>query len=317
MRGVFLDYATVSQDDIDLSPLRDGLDELEVHAVTPQADIVARIAGFEVVLTNKCQLTADIICQSLDLKIICLAATGFNNVDIAAAREHGVAVCNIRAYCTGSVTQHVFAMALALTQHLQPYQALLQQGAWKQAPQFTLLDYPIHELSGRTFGIIGYGTLGQSVENVARAFGMKVLIAERKGQPPRAGRVPFETVMSDSDIISVHCPLTDETRKLIDANSIALMKPTAILVNTARGAVVDEQALANALCERRIGGAGIDVLSEEPPVNGNPLLDIQSPQLIMTPHVAWAAVEARQRAIEQMAAAVRAFAAGERFNRVD
>lgn len=316
MKGVFLDFATVSAGDVDAAPLVGALDDLTLYDVTPQAAIPARIAASNVVLTNKCRLGAREMDAAPQLQLIALAATGYNNIDIDAARERGIAVTNVRAYCTPAVAQHVFALLLALNQQLDGYRKLLADNAWKNAPQFTLLDFPFHELTGRTLGIIGYGELGSTVARIAEAFGMRVLIAERKGAEPRHGRRRFEEVLEQSDVISLHCPLTPETERLIDRDALRRMKNDAILINTARGAIVDEAALADALRAGEIGGAGIDVLSEEPPVNGNPLLDPSIPNLIVTPHVAWAAVEARQRAVAQMAACVAAFRGGREMNRV-
>lgn len=322
MRGVFLDHDTIAhRGDVDLAPLAALLDPLVVHGVTAPGSLAARIADAEVVLTNKCALDAAALAAAPRLKLVCLAATGYNNVDLAAARARGIGVCNIRAYCTPSVVQHVFALILAHAQHLDGYRALVAARAWERAPQFTLLDHPIHELAGRTLGIVGWGELGRAVAGVAAAFGMRVLVAERRADgrraAPRAGRVAFETVLAESDFLTLHCPLDDSTRGLIGATELSRMKPSAVLINCARGAVVDEAALAAALRAGRIAGAGIDVLSQEPPTAGNPLLEPGVPNLIVTPHVAWAAVEARQRAIGQMAECVAAFLRGERLNRVD
>jgi glycerate dehydrogenase len=328
VNGVFLDLDTVAhQGDVDLAPLRATLATLEVHGVTPAAALAARIASAEIVLTNKCALDAAAFAAAPRLRLVCLAATGHNNVDLAAARAHGVAVCNIRAYCTPGVVQHVFMLLLAHAQRLDGYRAMVAARAWERAPQFTLLDLPIHELAGRTLGVIGWGELGRAVAKVAAAFGMRVLVAERKpvagaaSGALRPGRTPFDQVLAESDYLTLHCPLDASTRGLIGATELARMKPTAVLINTARGAVVDEAALAAALRAGRLGGAGIDVLSQEPPIvvdgKGNPLLEPGIPNLIVTPHVAWAAVEARQRAIEQMAACIAAFRRGERMNRVD
>lgn len=317
MRGVFLDFATVSNDDIDLAPLESALSTLDVRDVTPQEKITEVLGDADVVLTNKCRITRDIMSAAPKLKFISLSATGFNNVDIESARELGIGVANIRAYCTPSVVQHVFSLLLTLNQNLDGYRELLRAGAWRKAPQFTLLDYPIHELASMTLGIVGAGELGSNVARVAEAFGMRVILAERRGQSPRKERVEFERVLTEADVISLHCPLTPETERLFGANEFRAMKKSAFIINTARGAVIDEAALADALRQGDIAGAGIDVLSEEPPVNGNPLLADDIPNLVLTPHIAWAGVEARQRAIEQMADAIAAFARGERFNRVD
>ena len=316
MNGVFLDFATLSRDDIDVAPLRAVLDELLLHDVTPADAIRARIATASCILANKCRIGAAEMDAAPGLELIALAATGYNNIDIEAAKARNIAVCNIRAYCTPAVVQHVFALMLALNQRLDGYRNLLAHGNWRESPQFTLLDFPFHELRAQTLGIIGHGELGRSVARVAEAFGMRVLIAEHKGREPRPGRTAFETVLREADVISLHCPLTPATEKLIDANALGAMKRDAILINTARGAIVDEAALAAALRNGEIGGAGIDVLSQEPPVDGNPLLDTEIPNLIVTPHIAWAATEARQRAIQQMADCVAAFRRGERMNRV-
>lgn len=317
MHGVFLDYATVSNADIDPAPLQGALESLTLHETSTQDEIPARVADADIVLVNKCRIGAREMDAAPRLRLIALAATGFNNIDLDAARERGIAVTNIRAYCTPAVVQHVFALLLALNQKLGAYAEQLREEAWKRAAQFTLLDFPFHELAGRRFAVIGYGELGRAVADVATAFGMQVLVAERRGSAARAGRVAFETALREADIISLHCPLTPGTRGMINAETLALCKDSAILINTARGALVDEYALAHALRAGRLGGAGIDVLSEEPPVNGNPLLAQDIPNLIVTPHIAWAAVESRQRAVMQMADCIVAFRRGERLNRVD
>lgn len=316
MRGVFLDLATVDHDDIDLGPLERVLEPLLSHAVTAKADIVGHIGDAEVAISNKVVLDADTIAAAPDLKLICLAATGFNNVDIDAAREHDIAVCNIRGYCTASVAQHALALILALNSHLKEYAALLRDGAWRESPQFTMLDFPIMELTGRKLGIVGYGELGRAVAKLGHAFGMEVLVAARPGTEPSPGRIALESLLPQVDVLSLHCPLTDATRGLIGERELAAMQPHALLINTARGALVDEAALAKALRGGRLGGAGIDVLSEEPPVHGSPLLADDIPNLILTPHIAWAAREARQRAVDEIAENIRAFRAGTPRNRV-
>jgi glycerate dehydrogenase len=305
MKAVFPDFATVSHGDIELAALEATGIELVLHDVTPPDALAARLAPAEILITNKIRIGAAELEAAPRLKLICLAATGVNNVDLEAARARGIGVCNITAYCTASVVQHVFAMILALTQHLSGYQRLLQQGAWKNSPQFCLLDHPIRELAGRKLGIVGFGELGRGVARAAPAFGLEVLVSERPGGPPGPasdGRRPFGQVLAEADILSLHCPLTDATRGLIDADALARMKPAALLINTARGALVDSAALAAALRAGRLAGAGIDVLPQEPPVDGDPLLDPAIPNLIITPHVAWAARESRQRAIDEIAA---------------
>lgn len=323
MKAVFPDFATVSRDDIDLAPLRATGIDLALHGVTTAAELPARLAAAEILITNKIRIGTAELAAAPRLKLICLSATGVNNVDLEAARARGIGVCNITAYCTASVVQHVYALILALTHHLAGYQRLLQAGAWKTSPQFCLLDFPVRELAGRKLGIVGFGELGRGVARVAPAFGLEVLVSERPGGSAGgdrgandAPRRPFEQVLSEADILSLHCPLTEDTRGLIDAAALGSMKRDALLINTARGALVDSTALAAALREGRIGGAGIDVLPQEPPVDGDALLDPAIPNLIITPHVAWAARESRQRAVNEIAANIRSFMAGGRRGRV-
>jgi len=322
MKTVFPDFATVSRGDLDLSRLRVAGIDLVLHDVTTAESLPSRLAPAEILITNKIRIGARELAAAPALKLICLSATGVNNVDLDAARARGIGVCNITAYCTLSVVQHVYAMILALTHHLAGYQRLLQQGAWKESPQFCLLDYPIRELAGRKLGIVGYGELGRGVARAATAFGLEVLVSERPGGAPAAesgdgvSRIPFEQLLAEADILSLHCPLTETTRGLIDAAALRRMKPDAILINTARGALVDSMALATALRDGRIAGAGIDVLPQEPPVHGDPLLDTSVPNLIVTPHVAWAARESRQRALDEIAANIQSFMSGGRRGRV-
>jgi glycerate dehydrogenase len=319
MKAVFPDFSTVSRNDIDVGSLEATGIDLVLHGVTTAEALPARLAPAEILITNKIRIGAAELAAAPKLRLICLSATGVNNVDLEAARARGIGVCNITAYCTASVVQHVYALILALTHHLAGYQRLLQQGAWKKSPQFCLLEYPIRELAGRKLGIVGYGELGRGVARVAPAFGLEVLVSERPGGssgPADEDRLPFERVLEEADILSLHCPLTDATRGLIDAAALARMKPGAILINTARGALVDSAALADALRSGRIAGAGIDVLPQEPPVDGDPLLDSAIPNLIITPHVAWAARESRQRAIDEIAANISSFMAGGRRGRV-
>lgn len=317
MHAVFLDLATLSRDDINLDPLRQSVDQLTTYPTCTRAEVLARVRSAEVILTNKIRIDAEVIAAAPQLRLICLAATGYNNVDLEAASTAGVAVSNIRDYCTAAVAQHVFALILSLNQHLHEYDQALASGAWRHSPQFCLLDWPIRELAGQTLGIVGYGTLGQAVARLGEAFGMRVLIARRPGaQDNRPGRVDLDALLPQADVLSLHCPLTADTHHLIDADALARMKPDALLINTARGAIVDPAALAAALKNSQLGGAGIDVLSQEPPVDGDPLLELRTPRLIVTPHIAWASIEARQRAIDEMASNVRAFAAGQPRNLV-
>jgi len=318
VRGVFLDYATVSHHgDLDPSRLVRALPGLELRPQTAQADVARAVAGAGVVLVNKLRIGGDVIAATPTLKLIALAATGTNNVDLETARERGVAVCNLRDYCTASVVQHVMATLLLLTHRLREYDALVRSGAWQKGEQFCLLEYPIRELAGRRLGIVGYGTLGRAVGRAAQAgLGMELAIANRPGGAPQPGRLSLEELLPTVDVLSLHCPLTPATEGLIGARQLSLMKPDAVLINTARGGLIDGAALATALRAGRLGGAAIDVLPREPPVDGDPLLAPDIPNLTVTPHVAWAAREARQRCIDEMAANVEDFFHGGRRGRV-
>jgi glycerate dehydrogenase len=317
MPAVFLDYATVSfNGDLDTRSLREALPGLEIRDHTAQQDVASRVAGRDVVLVNKLRITREIIEASPALRLIALAATGTNNVDLVAAGEHGVAVCNLRDYCTASVVQHVFGVLLLLTQRLREYDALVRSGAWQRGEQFCLLDYPIRELVGRRLGIVGYGTLGRGVARAATAFGMEVLVANRPGGTAVPGRMDLDELLPAVDVLSLHCPLAPATQGMIGAARLSRMKRDAVLINTARGALVDAAALADALRGGRLGGAAIDVLSQEPPVDGSPLLAGDIPNLVVTPHIAWAAREARQRCIDEMAANIADFRRGGRRGRV-
>ena len=317
MRAVFLDYGTVSNGDLDTGPLERALPGIVIHGRTAQEDVPARIAGFEAILANKSRIDGAAIRANPQLEFIGLTATGTDNVDLATAREAGVAVCNLRDYCTASVAQHVFALLLALTHKVADYDALVTEGRWQVAGQFSVFPYPIHELRGRVLGIVGYGTLGKAVAAIAQAFGMRVEVASRPGGPARDGRRELDALLPELDVLTLHCPLTDATRGLIGRERLARMKPDAVVINTARGALVDAAALAEALKAGRLGGAGIDVLEREPPPPDHPLLDPTIPNLIVTPHVAWAAREARQRCLDELVLNVQSVLSGSRRNRVD
>ena len=317
MRAAFLDYGTVDAGDLDVTALRLATGDLTLHRTTDTEHVVERLRGCDIALINKIRLGRAQFERLPALRLVALAATGSDNVDIDAAREHGIGIANIRDYCTPSVAQHVFALVLTLSRRLDRYRGLVAGGQW-QAPQpFCLLDEPMVDLHGLTLGIVGYGTLGRAVAALAEAFGMNTIIARRPGGLPAPGRVPLGELLECSDVISLHCPLTDATRGLIDSAALAQMRPTAILVNTARGALVDSEALARALREGVIAGAGIDVLPVEPPRACEPLLARDIPNLILTPHVAWASVKARQQALDELAANVVAFEGGVVRNRID
>ncbi|MCB1776583.1 MAG: 2-hydroxyacid dehydrogenase, partial [Candidatus Competibacteraceae bacterium] len=283
MLGVFLDQDSLDCGDLDFGNLSQALPKLHYYAATAPDEVAERIAEAEVVISNKVQLDAAALKQARRLKLICVAATGVNNVDLEAAAQHGLTVCNCRGYGTAAVVQHVFALLLSLTTHLPKYRQAVREGRWQQARQFCLLDYPIRELAGKTLGIVGYGELGRGVARIAEAFGMKVLVAQRPSVvEEQEGRMPLPILLPQVDVLSLHCPLTPETRGLIGAWELALMKRDAILINTARGGLVDEMLLANALRQGALGGAGVDVLSLEPPAEGNPLLALDIPNLIVT-----------------------------------
>ncbi|MBK8182236.1 MAG: 2-hydroxyacid dehydrogenase [Candidatus Competibacteraceae bacterium] len=312
MLGVFLDRDSLDCGDLDFSGLDHLLPNLAYYPATAPDQVAARIAEAEVVISNKVMLDAAALQQAPRLRLICIAATGVNNVDLETAAQAGITVCNCRGYGTASVVQHVFALLLALCTRLPEYRQAVRRGRWQQAHQFCLLDYPIRELAGKTLGIVGYGELGRGVARVAEAFGMQVLLAQRPGAvEPEEDRIPLPILLPQLDILSLHCPLTPETRGLIGAWELALMRRDAILINTARGGLVDEAMLAAALRQGALGGAGVDVLSLEPPVAGNPLLAPDVPNLIVTPHSAWGSRESRQRLVGQLAENIQGFFDGE------
>ena len=271
---------------------------LQVFDRTATDEIQQRAAGAEVVLTNKTQLTAEILAGLPDLKLISVLATGVNVVDLDAARAHGITVCNVPGYSTPNVAQAVFALLLELTNQTALHAAEVRAGHWSSCPDFCFWRGELVELDGRTLGLIGYGAIGQAVAAVGRALGMNVLaVRRRKGVgDDDTTFTDVSTIFRESDVISLHCPLTPETEKLVDASRLAVMKPTAYLINTARGGVVHEHDLAEALNSEQIAGAGLDVLSVEPPPMTNPLLTAKN--CLITPHIAWASRAARQRLIE-------------------
>lgn len=316
MKGVFLDLETTDNGDIDFDKLRQTLPEWEFHALTGPAEINDRLKDAAVAVANKAVLDRSALESAKHLKLVCIAATGTNNVDLDAARELGIAVCNVVHYATSSVVQHVFGLIFALDSRILQYHQAVQAGRWAQSSHFSMLDFPIRELAGKTMGIVGYGELGHGVARAAECFGMNVLIAQRPGGSPQPGRLTLDELLPRVDVLSLHCPLTEQTRHLIGSNQLKLMRHDALLINTARGGIVDEEALVEALRNGEIGGAGIDTLTTEPPVNGNPLLKFTSPNLIVTPHTAWASQQARQRLVDGVVANIQSFLAGSLTNRV-
>jgi glycerate dehydrogenase len=314
--GIFLDSDTLGGD-VDLSALRDTLARWHFLQVADAAAALDLSDAATVIVTNKVPVKEDVMRRSPRLRLICAAATGTDHIDVAAARSLGIAVCNVRGYATPSLVQHVFATMLALATRLPDYHAAVRAGRWQRASRFSFLDYPILELAGRKLGIVGHGELGKAVAQAARCFGMEVMIAARRGAAPERGRFAFEEVLRKADVISLHCPLTEETRGLIGARELGMVRRGAMLINTARGGLVDEFALAEALRQGRLAGAAVDVLSTEPPREDNPLLASDIPGLIVTPHVAWASREARQRLIQELRLNVEAWNRGEHRNRID
>jgi glycerate dehydrogenase len=279
--------------------------------------VVNRLADATIGICNKVQLRAEALSQLPKLRLIAVAATGVDNVDLAHCRSHNIAVCNTRGYAVNSLPEHALMLMLALRRNLMAYRADIKAGRWHEARQFCLLDHPIGDLKGTTLGIVGYGTLGRSMAQLGRAIGMDVIVAERQNAAVvRADRISFTDVLRLSDVISLHCPLTEETKNLIGADELQQMKPNAILINTARGGLIDDRALLDALRNGRLAAAGIDVLRNEPPRDGNPLLDVDLPNLIVTPHNAWASRQAMQTLADQLIANLEAFVRGEPRNLV-
>ncbi len=278
------------------------------YGETLPADVLERLRAATIAITNKVVLRAETLRQLPQLKMIAVAATGTDIIDLDYCRERGIAVSNVRGYAGHTLPEHVLMLTLALSRRLLDYRADVRGGGWQRASQFCLLDHPIRDLHGSTLGIIGYGTLGRGVEHLAHAFSMEVLVAERRGVlEVRDGRTSFTEVLERSDVLTLHAPLTDETRGLIGRAELALMKPSAFLINCARGGLVDEDSLVEALRAGTIAGAGVDVLTTEPPREGNPLLELDLPNLIVTPHVAWAGRDAQQTLADQLIENIEAF----------
>lgn len=310
---VFLDRASVPAE------MRRPAIEHQWHEFeqTGAGEVDARLSGATIVISNKVPLRAASLARNPQIKMIAAAATGTDHIDLDYCKKHAVAVANVRGYAEHSVPEHVFTLALALRRNLLAYRADVQAGLWNNATRFCLLDHPVSDLYGSTLGIIGFGILGRAVKRLAGCFGMRVLVAEHKNvNVIRGGMTAFVDVLRQSDIITLHSPLTAQTRHMLGPAEFDLMRPHAILINTARGGLVDEQALAVALKSGQIAGGGFDVLSVEPPREGNPLLDLDMPNFILTPHVAWGSSGAIRNLADQVTANIEAFAAGRELNRV-
>lgn len=310
MRVVCMDRDTLGPDVV-LRPLKCA-HELVSYGSTPPAEIAGRIAEAEIVITNKVPLRGEALAQAKNLRLIAVAATGTDIVDLEACRARGIAVCNIRGYAVNTVPEHSFALMLALRRSLLPYHRSVAAGRWQESGQFCYFDYPIRNLAGSTLGIVGGGTLGGEVARLGKAFGMNVMFAGRKGEATaRPGYVAFDEFLARADVITLHCPLTPLTRNLLGLEEFRRMSRRPLLINTGRGGLVDEAALVIALREGLIAGAGIDVASAEPPAPDSPLMTLMDlPNFILTPHVAWAAEEALQALAEQLIGNIELFLAG-------
>ena len=307
MRTVFLDRDSLP---VSFQPPRCAAPYLE-YAETAREDAVGRLAAARIAIVNKVDLSAAELAQLPELRMIAIAGTGYDCVDVAYCRAHGIAVANVRDYARHAVSEHVFALLLALRRNLAGYAALIAAGEWQRSGLFCRYGPPLHDLHGAVLGLIGSGSIGRATAALGAAFGMQVLVAASPSHPAgTAGRVTLQQLLAQADVLSLHCPLTEANRGMIGSAELRAMKPGAILINTARGGLVDKAALAHALQAGWIAGAGVDVLSIEPPVDGNVLLSLQLPNLIVTPHVAWASDEAMRGLAEQLSAIVDAWADG-------
>jgi glycerate dehydrogenase len=310
---VFLDRASL---DAKVRPPRFEAAYVE-HAATTPAEVVERLKGASIAIINKVPLRAEALKQLPDLRLIAVAATGYDVVDLAYCNAHGISVANIRNYAVHSVPEHAFAMILALRRNMIAYRDDVQRGVWQKSKQFCFFDHPIRDLSGAVLGIIGEGAIGQSMAALGKAFGMRPIYAAHPAQLDIPGEfVALSDLLAESDVITLHLPLMPATRNMIGESQLRSMKPTALLINAARGGLVDETALIRALEENWIGGAGFDVLTVEPPTNGHPLLDVRRSNFILTPHVAWASHGAMQFLADQLMDNIDAWGAGKPQNLV-
>ncbi|REL37290.1 D-2-hydroxyacid dehydrogenase [Thalassotalea euphylliae] len=321
MTTVFLDYGTFNSG-LDVNPIRQKTEKLTIHEFTQPAEVISRAQHAEIIITNKVVLDAETLAKLPKLKLICVAATGTNNIDLAAAKQRQIEVCHAKDYAGPPIAQYVFAQLFKRFQNIEQHNANVASGKWSTSQAFCLHDQPINELAGKTFGILGYGHIGQAVAKAARAFDMKVLIAERPdSHTVREDRVSFNDMLANADVVSLHCPSTPATQGLINSARLAQMKPSSILINTARGDLIDNNALANALRTQQLSYAILDVLDQEPPPSSHPLVagfvsgDI--PNLAITGHIAWASQQAQQRILNIVAANIAGFNTGKLINKVN
>ena len=314
MRIVVADAATVVGGGVDVEFLKE-FGEVTVYDLTPEDQLIPRLQDADAVILNKTRITAEVMAACPKLKYIGLFATGFNNIDVAYAAAHGITVCNVPGYSTEAVAQHTFALLLGITDRVHEYNEMVAQGDWVRSRTFSYFPIPLAELCGKTIGIVGYGAIGRRVGDMARAFGMKVLVHGRRPIPDAdVEQVPFEELLRRSDVVTLHCPLNEDSVGMMNAAAFAAMKKGAIFVNTSRGGLVDEQALRAALDSGHLLGAGVDVLQVEPMTEECPLLG--APRLLITPHIAWAGVETRHRLMGVVAENIRRYLAGDPINRV-
>lgn len=315
MKITILDRNTITTGDVSLSPI-EAVGNVRIFDALPAEQVISAIGDSDAVIVNKAKITAEVMDACKNLRFVGLFATGYNNIDTKAAKERGIVVCNVPGYSTSSVTQHTFALILHFASHADDYAASVARGDWANSSTFSYLSFPISELAGKTLGIFGFGTIGKSVANVAKAFGMNVIATVRR--PVAFDGVEFvdkDTLFARSDYLSLHCPLTDDTKHFVNAETLAKMKPTAVIINTARGGVIEEEALTEALNRGQIRGAGIDVLDIEPMRPHHPYLTAKN--CYITPHVAWGSIEARTRLVDLVAENLRAFEKGEPINVVN
>jgi glycerate dehydrogenase len=312
-KAVFLDAGSMGED-LSLRPLAAVLPQLTLYPGTAAGEVAQRISDARIILVNKVKLGRAEFEAAKQLQLIVLAATGSDNIDIRAASDQGITVCNVTGYSIHSVPQHALTLMLMLATRISQYAADVRQGKWTDAAHFAMLNHPICELKGKNLVIVGYGSLGRQLEKLVAPFGMNVYLCNIPGRPKQPGRIEFDDALSRADFLSLHCPLSPDTNKMMSRQQFQRMKPTACLINTARGQLVDEQALAQALKTAEIAGAGIDVLSQEPPPADHPLLDPGIPNLILTPHNAWGSLESRQQLLEGMINNINCFLQGRAVN---